>query len=816
MAIRYSFVFLVVLVTTAHLAAAQEVQLEGTVVDRANHEPLAFVNVSWGKPSRGTTTDIDGYFSLRIPSDVQKLGFSYVGYSQKHIEIADLRDDTASIVMLRQKPYSLQEVVVKPGKNPANRIIRRAYENRDENNPENVSAFTYRSYNKFVFNIDSVQRKISSDSLAGSPRADSSVIRLRKISERQHFMLMETVTRRKYMSPGHNKEEVLASRVSGFQDPSLSFIATQFQSFSFYNDFIELGNDRYLNPISKNSWKKYFFHLEDTLYAAGQDTVFVISYRPKRGKIFEALNGVMHIHTHGYALKTLIAEPWDPPGDLSVKIQQQYELIKGRQWFPHKLNTRLKFKNLLLAAGDKDYYLVGEGRTYIYDTHLNPELDKGDFGHVELSVPAGAYKRSESFWQNYRRLPLSDKDRRTYRIIDSLGRANRFDQQLETFQTLTRGYWPAGPVKIDLRKIIDYNKYEGLRLGLGLMTNDYVSDVFAVGGYVGYGFGDKELKYGGSLEVELDKESETTLHLSHINDVHETGGYHFLREPGFFSSEMYRGYLVESMDRLKRWQAALSFRTLDYLKIKAFIDRSTVKPFAEYTFDADDQTYQDAFQVAEAGVRLRYAYGEDFIRTHQGKFSMGTEAPVLYGNIIRGIDGLGGDFNYTKYEAAVSGEIQTRDLGRTHIRLEGGYSNGDLPAFNLYRGHGSFGSRLSIYSDNSFATMALDEFITDRFVSLFWTHNFRSLLWQSQYFNPHIKLVNNLGWGWMKGTGAHDGLEFRDYPRGYFETGLLLDRLLSTGFFHYGMGVFYRYGPYSSGKTADNLACKFSFRVAFN
>ena len=741
---------------------------------------------------------------------------SYVGYSQKHVEISALQGDSLSIISLRQEPYDLREVVVKPGVNPANRIIRRAYENREKNNPENFSAFTYRSYNKFVFNIDSVQREVPSDVLAGSSGADSSVIRLRKITERQHFMLMESVTRRKYMAPSHNREEVLASRVSGFNDPSLSFIATQFQSFSFYNDFIELGSDRYLNPISKNSWKKYFFHLEDTLYARGQDTVFVISYRPKRGRIFEALNGVMHIHTNGYALQRVIAEPWDPPGDLSVKIQQQYELINGRQWFPHQLNTRLQFKDLLLATGEKEYYVVGEGRTYIYDIHLNPSLDKSDFGHVELSVPARAYERSESFWQNYRHLPLTEKDRRTYRIIDSLGRANRFDQRLDAFQTLTTGYWPAGPVKIDMRKILGYNKYEGLRLGLGLKTSDYLSEVFAVGGYLGYGFGDKDLKYGGSLEVELDKASETTLHFSHMNDVSETGGYHFLREPGFFSSEMYREYLVESMDRVKKWEAALSFRALDYLKVRAFVNRSTVRPFAEYTFHADNQSYQDAFQVAEAGIRLRYAYGEDFISTHRGKFSLGTEAPVLYGNMIRGMDGLGGHFDYTKYEAAVSGEINTRNLGKTHIRVEGGYSSGDVPAFNLYRGHGSFGSRFTIYSDNSFATMALDEFISDRFVSLFWTHNFRSLLWQSKYFNPHIKWVNNLGWGWMKETGVHDGLGLRDYSRGYFETGLLVDRLLSTSFFHYGLGVFYRYGPYSSNKFADNLAYKFSFRVAFN
>ncbi|HKL38008.1 MAG TPA: DUF5686 family protein [Bacteroidales bacterium] len=799
--------FLIVLIPPL---SAQERLMRGTVVDSADGSPLAFVNVTYGSPPRGTTTDIDGKFTLQVPPGIREVHFSYVGYHPATLEVSDSNADSSVVIALEQRPYHLEGVVIKPGENPANRIIKRAFRNRSKNNPENLASFSYRSYNKIMFMIDSTERA------QAAGKVDSSIIRLRQTLDKQHLMLMETVSRRKYMSPGRNREDVLASRVSGFKDPSLSFLATQFQSFSFYNDFIELGNDRYLNPISKNSWNKYFFLLEDTLFTPRQDTVYVISYRPGRGRIFEGLEGVMHINSRGYALQTVIAEPWDPPADLSIRIQQKYELVDGRQWFPYQLNTRLKFKNVLLTGKDQDYYLVGEGKTYIYNIRLNPDLDRSDFGHVEVSVPAGAYERSGSFWRDHRRMALTGKDRRTYRVLDSLGQAHYFDQRLDLFETLSTGYLPAGVVDFNLMKILDFNKYEGLRLGLGLKTSDQVSEVYALGGFLGYGFRDKKLKYGGNLELKPHPESETLLEMTYADDVVETGDYWFLNEKSFLSSEAYRDYLVESMDRVEEASVSLTFRTLDYLKVQGFLQHSRVNPYSDYLFEMGDRLFSGTFRITEAGLRLRYAYGEGFIHTHRGKFSLGTRAPVLYANIIRGIDGMKGDFQYTKYEGALSKTIQSRTLGNTSVKFTSGFARGEVPAFNLYSGHGSFGSKFAIYSGSSFATMRLDEFRVSSFFSAFISHDFRTFLQGSDIFNPHLIWVNNLGWGWLDDSAVHQGVDFKAYDKGYFETGLLFDRLISTGLFHYGLGVFYRYGPYGFDRPARNFAFKFSFRLAFN
>lgn len=49
---------------------AQNIQIKGTVVSGTDNEPLPGVNVVLkGNTGTGTITDIDGVFSLSVPSD---------------------------------------------------------------------------------------------------------------------------------------------------------------------------------------------------------------------------------------------------------------------------------------------------------------------------------------------------------------------------------------------------------------------------------------------------------------------------------------------------------------------------------------------------------------------------------------------------------------------------------------------------------------------------------------------------------------------------------------------------------------------------
>ncbi|NHN26516.1 TonB-dependent receptor [Flavobacterium jejuense] len=85
---------------------AQEV-INGKIVDE-NNEPLLGANVFWQNTSTGTTSDIDGKFSLKKMEESINLIVSYIGYKTKKIEITS----TEFITIKLEAVTSLAEVTV--------------------------------------------------------------------------------------------------------------------------------------------------------------------------------------------------------------------------------------------------------------------------------------------------------------------------------------------------------------------------------------------------------------------------------------------------------------------------------------------------------------------------------------------------------------------------------------------------------------------------------------------------------------------------------------------------------------------------------
>ncbi|MBO7652400.1 MAG: carboxypeptidase-like regulatory domain-containing protein, partial [Bacteroidales bacterium] len=396
----------------------------GRVTDAKTKEPLAFVNIIYNAKNQGTSTDLDGYFKIDDYSKIEFLRISYLGYTTKIVSKDELGAKHYIEIALDEDVTSLAEVTVLPGENPAHRIVNLVIANANRNNPEKMRSFSYVSYNKMYFTADV---KPPEDTSAYGNDNDSSFSQL---LARQHILLIESVTERIFRHPDNNKENVLAHRMSGMKNPAFTLLATQFQSMSFYSDYISLLDKRFLSPISKGSTSKYFFQIEDTMYNTAMDTVFVISFIPLKNKVFEGLKGVMNINTNGYAIESITAEPNEPSEVFNVSIQQKYELVDSIQWFPVQLNTNLIFNILQVpdgtkpAEGERQTYtpMVGIGKSYISDISLNPDIKRREFINQGVLVNDKATKQDDDFWNQYRKDSLTSKDLETYRVIDSLGK----------------------------------------------------------------------------------------------------------------------------------------------------------------------------------------------------------------------------------------------------------------------------------------------------------------------------------------------------------------------------------------------------------
>lgn len=82
----YTCLILLVCVSTAY---AQERTVTGVVTDASTDAPLPGVNVVVEGTTTGTTTDIDGRYSLTVPGPDVNLVFSFVGYEPQEIVVGD-------------------------------------------------------------------------------------------------------------------------------------------------------------------------------------------------------------------------------------------------------------------------------------------------------------------------------------------------------------------------------------------------------------------------------------------------------------------------------------------------------------------------------------------------------------------------------------------------------------------------------------------------------------------------------------------------------------------------------------------------------
>lgn len=815
-------VLILFLFTFTYLILPAQNKMSGRIIETDSNEPLAFVNIIYNSSNQGTTTDLDGYFAINAKDEIEFLKISYLGYISKTIDKEQMSGKIYLEIKLDQNAFQLDEVTILPGVNPAHRIIKEVISNAKRNNPEKMRSFSYVSYNKMYFTIDTkdidkITENIEQNDSTLNDTADNGKT-LEEFFDEQHLLITESVTERRFRHPDNNKEEVLAHRMSGLQTPVFSLLTTQFQSFSFYKDFISLMDKKYLSPISKGSTNKYFFQIEDTMYNETTDTIFIISYRPLKGKNFEGLQGVLHINTNGYALQNVSAKPYEPTGTFNINIQQKYELIDSVQWFPVQLNTNLVM-NMLQMSGDEamistgepgDNYLplVGIGKSYLSDISLNPEYKRREFNQIDVVVNDDAAKKDSVFWKLYRKDSLTKKDIRTYEVIDSIGKEANLDKTMELLEIIVAGQIPIGKINIDPSSILWYNQHEGYRLGIAMATNDKLSKWISIGGYFGYGFRDKATKYGGHLEFNLHKPSNTRLKLGYKQDLEFSDEHHFYNEHASISLQSTRDFFLSEMDSVRKFYGSFKFTTFRYLQADLRFDYNE-----KHIINQNRYSFKYAFPseyfTSEIGLYTRYAYKEKFLQTPKGNLlSMGTKYPVIHANIIKGTDLFEANNEYLKLETKISKKFSFRHIGDSYLTLTGAYLDGDIPYGEMYYGTGSY-SWLNI--DNSFNTMRVNEFISDRFASVFFRHDFGSLLFKTKKWAPEIVLVSAAGWG------DNTRISNSNYPnfakkmnKGYFESGIQINQILKMSYQGYGLGVYYRYGPYARTRPIENWAFKFN------
>ena len=212
---------------------------------------------------------------------------------------------------------------------------------------------------------------------------------------------------------------------------------------------------------------------------------------------------------------------------------------------------------------------------------------------------------------------------------------------------------------------------------------------------------------------------------------------------------------------------------------------------------------------------MRYAYQEHYIKTPLGIQALKSNYPVLFFNISKSVPFEDYTIDYTRIWAKVEKQFTIRNIGISSISIQSGYVYGDIPYYKLFNGRGSY-YPFTVHALNSFGTMRLNEFISDRFVYFFYRHNFGKLLVKTKYFQPELSVVHNMGWGDLENKDKQLGVTSKTMDMGYVESGVIVDNIFTLNFFQYGVGVYYRYGHYALPDVIDNFGFKLSFKFTID
>ncbi len=771
------------------------------IKERSSGDPIPFVKIY---PDSGLSflADIDGIFQL--PHSIKFIRLHQTGYADTTIELIQVKD---FIILMNNQTHNLPEIEVKVIENPAHRIIRQAIQNRKKNNPMENDVFRYNSYSKFFFDIDR-------DKLASIPdtTTDTTMIKLRDYFSNKHLFILENASKRTFIPPSRDKEEIIAYKVSGFNDPMFATFANSMQSFSFYENQFQLLGKTYINPIALGGLNRYLFVLEDTTINQS-DTTFTIFYRPRKGKNFEGMTGRLYINTNGFAIEKVTASPFDRNNGASVEIVQEYLHEPNKKWFPAKLSTTILFGPTISIEG---FEVHGKGSTYITDVEINPQdINKKDFNNVIVTTLEGSEKVDESSWDTLRVHEITNQERLTYHIVDSISKAERLDKKLRVLKILSTGKIPLGYLALDLNRLLNYDKYEGYRFGLGLETSDKISRRFLLGTYGAWGSLDKAFKYGAYSTVFLTKQKQFKCDLRYQQDVIERGGILFQKDASTFDmTALYRHFFIQNMETQRLAEVAFSGIFRSNFKISFIGNYQRVWFMKQYLFWDTPTTSINQCDLFETAIEVNWNIRQKVIQLGDMRIPKETNKPLFRLKISKGDKkSFNAQFDYWRLFFDVHHNISIRGVGKFDWNLNASQTIGKVPLFLLQVPTAS-GIKWNVSAPNSFETVAPSEFYHDKQTALFTRLLFNPIKTKVKWNQPQFGIHHAVGYGEMSNREKHS-IAFKSMDKGLFEVGLLLNNLFVSKSSGIGIGLFYRYGYYSSSNAKNNLMPKISVSLLF-
>jgi hypothetical protein len=787
MTVHGNYLFFLALIFAPSLFA-QKTVTRGSVTDSETNEPVPFVNIVFQQSTVGTISDFHGLYFLETFYPGDTLIASCMGYQTAKVKIRPGVQQVCNFVLI---PLSLniEEVVVKPGENPAFQILRNISENKKNNNPERFTSFQYKSYNKLRLDMNNVGNELKKRPVIRNFDFVFDNMDTSEVFGKNYLpvLISESVADFYYQKdPKIEREVIEAFQLSGIQNNTFSqFSGKMYQRLNIYNNYISLFEPGFISPIADFGRLYYKYVLEDSAFI-DDSWCFKISFKPKR-TLERTFNGYFWVADTSFAIKKvqLRVSPTVNINYLNDLIAiNEYKRINDSTWFLSREDLLLDF-----YVTDKTTGFFGR-KTSIYEDIIidQPLPDSITSLPTDTYVKEKDLGKNNAYWEENRLDQLNDEDVGVYQMVDSVIKVPAFKRIYKILEMLTDYYYVTGPVELGpYYTFYSHNPIEGHRFRFGGRTSNNFSTKYRIGGYAAYGTEDNKFKYGALADVMINRNPRMTIGFSYNHDLRQLGkSDNALLDDNILTTILRRNpnYKLTMVDQFnlvfeKEWFQGFS-NTLT-LRHQVFFPGDSV-PFI--VAEGSGERSLNHITSTEITLNTHYAYREKFLLGKFERKSLGSKYPIIDLELTFAPKNVfNSDYEYYRIRLSISDKLETNPIGYMRCRLTAGKIFGKLP-YTLLELHD--GNETYSYDPLAFNMMNYYEFVSDEYLVLSVEQHLQGFFFNKVPLLRWLKLREVVSFKYLMGHMDDQNRDMMIFPAGltaldkpYLEAGVGFENLFN-------------------------------------
>lgn len=731
-----------------------QTKVSGTVIDKKN-QPIPFANVVFKGSNEGVVSDENGKFYIESSKTYSVLVVAFMGYTTRDVELEKPVNYNMKIVLTEEQV--LDEVVIFTGKtskknNPALRILRKIWERKRKNGLRMFEQYAYDKYEKVEFDLNTIDSNFMKSKIFKGLEFVFKKVDTSKITGKTYLPIF--INESVYQVYGDNKMGKEKQILTGNKNSGLSngdgvntFIKDLYNDYNIYNNHLTFFDKSFTSPISTTGIDVYNYVLRDSAYIDNKWCYNIVFYPRRKNEL--TFKGDFWVNDSTFAIKTInmaVSKSANINWVKDIYIEQEFDVVNDSVFL---LTRDYMMSDFSLSKKDEAKGVYGK-RTSLYRNHKFNQPKPEKFYKEEVNfIDNTVYTRPESFWEQNRFEKLNKDEIGVYKMLDTLKTVKKFKQMYNLVTILASGYIQKG--NFDYGPIFStfgYNVVEGIRLRAGGRTYFGPNDKWRLQGYTAYGFDDNKFKYGISAKWMLNTKNRLIISAGNRRDIEQIGASltttNDVLGRSFASSGVFMSGTNGKLSNINLTTTALEIEPVKNLVFETGLSYRTLESASRefftmdyFTDDARTQTRGDLRQ-AEAHFQVEYTPGRKTVGYGVERLSVDNPYSRVFAKFSQGIKGfLNSDFDYTKVQLYYKQPIIIGPLGRTNLTLEMGKTFGKVPLglMSIVPGNQTY-----FIIGNTFSNLNFYEFVSDRYLTLQWDHNFQGRLFS------RIPMLRKLNW----------------------------------------------------------------------